>query len=107
MASSDHDQQQRSRRVAGAATLLGVALIGISFLPAVAGERDRWTNERAREYQDASMQIQIPRSADTPVVRQKFNMSHWHESVRSPCLLNPIDPAANGIKRPLPVLRSD
>ena len=59
MASSDLDQQQqRSRRVAFAATALGVALIAISFLPAVAGERDRWTNARARESQDASMQIQ-------------------------------------------------
>ena len=59
MASSDLDpDQQRSRRASIAATVLGAALVGISFLPAVAGERERWTNERAREYQDASMRIQ-------------------------------------------------
>ena len=48
----------RSRKYALAAVLVGAALAAISFLPALAGGQDRWTAHEARQYQDASMQIQ-------------------------------------------------
>jgi hypothetical protein len=48
----------RSRKYALAAVLVGAALTAISFLPALVGGTERWTTDQAREYQNASMQIQ-------------------------------------------------
>lgn len=52
------DPEPRSSRTGLAAVLLGMLLVALSFLPAIAGERARWTTERAREYQNASLRIQ-------------------------------------------------
>ena len=49
---------QRSPKAALAAVALGILLVGLSFLPALAGQRERWTKEQATAYQDASMKIQ-------------------------------------------------
>lgn len=45
-------------RYALPAIVLGGLLLGISFLPSLAGGHARWTKDQALEYQQASMRIQ-------------------------------------------------
>jgi len=45
-------------RYALTAILVGVVLLGVSFLPALAGGQARWSKEQALEYQQASLRIQ-------------------------------------------------
>ena len=59
MASSEPERhRQRSQQIALAVFLTGVGLLGCSFLPAFASGSTRWSSDQARQYQDASMQIQ-------------------------------------------------
>jgi hypothetical protein len=90
MASNEPVSGEKDSRKAGLATaIVGILLVGASFVPALTGSSERWTTEQASAYQDASMRIQklthdlgnqSPDSAsrDTDVEFEKA-LDHFHD----------------------------
>jgi predicted negative regulator of RcsB-dependent stress response len=59
MAQSEPKADSARPQVAAlAAILAGLVFVGVSFLPTFQSGSERWTNDRAREYQDAALAIQ-------------------------------------------------
>jgi hypothetical protein len=59
MSSSEPDQKRQPRRQFAVASLAaGAVLLSLSFVPALSSGKERWSTEKARDYQQASLEIQ-------------------------------------------------